>query len=516
MAFWLVATACAIAVIAGVFIGINRLVERRGDLTIPLAVPEGVVEAFRESTPEAQGFSSRLLAAGIRSIVESGASMHSFMMMRGGAVFLDAYFPPYDGTVYHKLASVTKSVTATLVGIAIDEGYLRLDDPVLEYFPERTVSDPDGRKAGITIRHLLTMTSGLEGDARDAEPQTLRMRETSDWVQFALDRQLAREPGTAFVYSNLDMHLLSALINAATGRSAEEYGREKLFGPLGITDLFWDSDPQGNSRGWGDLCLLPRDLAKIGLLYMQGGVWHGERIVSQGWIDESTRRQVSLSGSRPEDYGYGIWVSNANEPFRYFIFSGVGGQMLRVYPEFEFIIVTTGGTFESAIAMEAVGAAFAGPGKAFREDAAGVAELRAVVAPKVAAPAPIPFATMPAIAAEISGKTYRFPDNPLNLATCSFRFDGTAQAAFEFKNHGDANARQARVGLDGRYRISLSGLPTYLKGAWIDADSFEMVFNEGPDMEIIPMSFTFSGGYIEVSVGDASAGGRIILRGESD
>jgi CubicO group peptidase (beta-lactamase class C family) len=182
---------------------------------------------------------------------------------------------------------VTKSVTTTLVGIAADQGKLRLDDPVLSFFPDRAVANRDARKERVTVAHLASMTSGLDCVATPDEPTLAEMTASADWVQFTLDRPMVAEPGTTFSYCSPGMHLLSAVLTRATGMSELDFARQNLFEPLGIRDVVWPVDPQGFNHGWGDVYLYPRDAAKLGYRMSPGN--YGFAIGQRGyWADATT------------------------------------------------------------------------------------------------------------------------------------------------------------------------------------------------------------------------------------
>jgi CubicO group peptidase (beta-lactamase class C family) len=170
------------------------------------------------------------------------------------------------------------------------------------------------------------------------------MRATEDWAQFALDLPMVQEPGSRFRYCSPNTHLLSAILQQATGMSALEFANQYLFGPLGIQDIYWPADPQGVTHGWGDLCLRPSDMAKLGSLYMNNGQWHGPQVVSKKWV-QSALKGYMKGTSKVENYGYGWWIGQpTNEPE--FLATGNGGQKIKVYPRLKLIVVTTGGGFE--------------------------------------------------------------------------------------------------------------------------------------------------------------------------
>jgi CubicO group peptidase (beta-lactamase class C family) len=204
---------------------------------------------WQYTTPEEQGIDSAKLAQALLTMREQDIDIHSLMIVRNGLVLVDAYFYPYDGQNVHELASVTKSVMTTLIGIAADQGKLSLDDPMLSFFPERTVANRDARKEAITVRHLASMSSGLDCTSAGDEATLQEMKQGVDWVQFTLDRKVLWQPGTHFVYCSPAIHLLSPILQQATGMTALEFAHQYLFEPLGIHDVMWLVDPQDFNRG---------------------------------------------------------------------------------------------------------------------------------------------------------------------------------------------------------------------------------------------------------------------------
>ena len=230
------------------------------------------IDGWQTSTPEEQGFDSAKMAGGLQDMLAQQAEIDSLLVIRNGYIVLDAHFAPYDGTFPHDIASVTKSIMTTLIGIAVDQGKLDLDQRMLSFFPGRAIANLDEGKSRITIRHLVSMRNGMQsGCYEDDEPTLDAMRGAADWVQAALDRPMVSEPGTEFCYDSPGMHLLSAILQEATGMTAQEFAQQNLFTPLGIQEVIWETDPQGYTRGWGDLHLLPEELAKIGFLWLHRG-----------------------------------------------------------------------------------------------------------------------------------------------------------------------------------------------------------------------------------------------------
>jgi CubicO group peptidase (beta-lactamase class C family) len=257
-----------------------------------------------------------------------------------------AWYPYEHGSDLHTLQSVSKSVTSALVGIAIRRGEISgVDAKALPYFSGyRVAADP--RRDRMTLKHLLTMTAGIQWnettvDYTDPSNSCARMEASRDWIQFVLDQPMAAEPGSAFVYSSGVTELLAEVLRKATGKQADAYAAEHLFGPLGISRFYWKHTPTGHPDMEGGLYLTPRDLAKIGYLYRNDGVWDGRRILPEGWAAASTRPQSdpAREGAGMK-YGYQWWVLPGTPSA--FAGIGYGGQLLVVVPSLELIAVFTG------------------------------------------------------------------------------------------------------------------------------------------------------------------------------
>jgi CubicO group peptidase (beta-lactamase class C family) len=388
-------------------------------------------EGWQASSPEEQGVDSAKLAEGLSIIRERGLYLHSLMIIRNGYVLLDSCFYPYDGKAVHDVASVTKSIMTTLIGIAVDQGKLKLDDPALSFFPERKVANRDAAKERITLRHLVSMSSGLDCTAANDEQTLHEMERTADFIQFVLDRKMIYEPGVRFVYCSPGMHLLSAILQKATGMTALDFARRHLFEPLGIKDIIWPADPQGVSHGWGDIRLHPRDMAKIGLLWLNQGRWEGRQIVSEEWVDQSVKRQVKTG--RNDDYGYGWWITDQDGAYAAI---GRGGQRIQVWPSINTILVMTGGGVDIDDIEPFLLPAFAAMGKTLSANPTGIARLEAALAVVRNPPEAKPVAPLPAIAEKISGKTYVLEANPLNIDEMGLVFQSPSEALMMIKLGG--------------------------------------------------------------------------------
>ena len=268
----------------------------------------------------------------------------SVVLARGGALVLEEYFGEYGRDSLHSTRSASKAITSALVGIAIDQGYIEsVDVPLLPYFPEYEgeIENWDERKRDVTVAHVLTMTSGVRGN-EDA------MYPTDDWIKFYLDQPLVAAPGEAFSYATSGVVTLGNVITRASGLRVPAFTDRYLFGPLGITAYRW---PITNSRGsqglamtGGGLNLRPRDMAKFGQLYLDGGVWEGERVISEAWVEESTRKHAT-SDLYGEDFGY-LWRmidrTVDGRAVRSFEAWGNGGQFIMVFPSLDLVAVFTG------------------------------------------------------------------------------------------------------------------------------------------------------------------------------
>lgn len=425
-------------------------------------------QGWQSSTPEEQGFDSGILADGLQAM--QATNLHSLLIIRNGYVVMDAYYDPYNDAIPHKLASVTKSVMTTLIGIAIDQGKLQLDQPMVSFFQDRTIANLDSLKELVTVRHLVSMRNGFKSGCLGSDEPTLdAMRANPDWVQAALDREMEEEPDTSFCYDSPGMHILSAILQEATGMTAFEFARQTLFEPLGIREAYWQSDPQGYTRGWGDLYLKPGDAAKIGYLWLNHGIWEDKQIVSASWVADSVKAH---SNAGADSYGYGWWVGEDS----YFAL-GRGGQNIRVYPSLNAIVVTTASGVDYDEIVPLLLAAFAEPDEALPANPAGVAKLVATLASLAEAPAPWPISRLPAIAEVISGKTYVFGPNVADLATLRLEFDGSDEVTLYMNLEGVDVVWP--IGLDGAYRLADSGQG--LRGYWADSQTLVIeVFEEGP------------------------------------
>lgn len=259
------------------------------------------------------------------------------------------WHPYYKRGPLHTMQSVSKSITSALIGIAIGRGEISgVEVEVGRYLDDYNAPDADHRRAAMRLRDLLTMTSGIEWDEdtfpySDSRNSCAAMEHSQDWIHFVIDQPMAEQPGKAFVYNSGVTMLLGHVLWRATGKHAQDYAQEHLFGPLGIESYYWKETPTGHTDTEGGLYLTGRDLAKIGYLYQHDGVWEGKRLLPEGWVAASTKPRVDpeWQGFR---YGYHWWLVpyGNGEPDYAYTCLGFGGQRLIVVPEFDVIAVFTG------------------------------------------------------------------------------------------------------------------------------------------------------------------------------
>lgn len=259
------------------------------------------------------------------------------------------WHPFYRRGELHTLQSVTKTITSVIIGVAIARGdFPSIETPVMSFFDAAKVASVDERKRRLTVRHLLTMTGGFDWNENlpynDPNNAASQMEASGDWVEFAVNRPMAREPGTLFNYSSGESQLLAHIFRRATGRDIEEYAARHLFAPLGITDFYWKRTPSGLVDTEGGLYLNRYDLAKIWYLFLQGGVWEGKQVVTPEWVKDSVKPSVAVRPGGPVKYGFKWWLYPYGENDSRLVWagSGFGGQIPLVLPELDMVAVFTG------------------------------------------------------------------------------------------------------------------------------------------------------------------------------
>jgi hypothetical protein len=284
----------------------------------------------------------RRISRGRVSAIGCGEGCADQSLLHHYNYFHPDWHPYYQGRDVHTLQSVTKSIAATVIGIALGRGDLKtLDQPFLEHFRDRELSRLDVRLQKATIRDVLTMRTGIEWHENDRPLDdtntTVQLEKSRDWIQFTLDQPMDADPGTKWVYNSGGSQLLSGIIRQATGRFIDDYAREHLFTPLGIADFHWKRTPTGHPDTEGGLYLSAEGLARIGELYLKDGVWNGRRILPVGWVADATTRHVR-NVAAGWDYGYQWWMTTHNG-VDVWAGRGFGGQLLLVVPAHDTVVV---------------------------------------------------------------------------------------------------------------------------------------------------------------------------------
>lgn len=419
--------------------------------------------ALPRRRPETEGVDPAGIAAFVEAVERNPGGLHGFMLLRRGRVLAEGSWAPYAAELPHLLFSLTKSFTSTAVGLAVAEGRLSVDAPVLPFFPAEAPASPGENLRALRIRHLLTMTAGHHTDPTGAMTSTA----DGDWVRAFLAQPIEHEPGTAFVYNSGASHLLAVIVRRVTGQDVREYLRPRLFEPLGIAEPPWQTCPRGNRTGGWGLSLRLEDIARFGQLYLQRGQWRGQQLLPEAWVAEATSCQVP-NGPRAEPdwaqgYGYQFWRC------RHGAYRGDGafGQFCIVLPEQEAVIAMLAGTGNMQAVLERVwehllpacGTASRPPSPAVRR---GLARKLSGLTLPVAAGEPVS-----PLAQGLAGATFRLDANPRGLVSITCIELGPETCTLEVGTAGDAQAGSAlhapATSPNGAHRIAAA------HGRWLES-----------------------------------------------
>ncbi len=343
-------------------------------------LPENIDDGLDVVTLDAVNIDANLLGAAVDQIrAGKYKEVHSMLIFKDNKLVFEEYFPghryKWDGPgnhgawvkwnkyMPHKIMSDTKSLTSTSIGLAIEHGFIEsVHQSIFDYLPEHQHLNTGGKNK-ITIEHLLTMTSGLEWKEwgtsyTDMGNDILKLWvECEDQVTCILEKSLIAEPGTSFTYSGGGMVLLGEILKNATNMNIELFSEQYLFEPLGIKPPVWEKYPSGVIDGAGGVKITPRDMGKIGLTFLNDGVWNGAQVISKGWVEKSAttypgneRIKVPGTDSGRNGYAYTWWTkeySHSGEKINMFYAGGWGGQVIMVFPELNTVVVFTGGNYTS-------------------------------------------------------------------------------------------------------------------------------------------------------------------------
>jgi CubicO group peptidase (beta-lactamase class C family) len=427
------------------------------------------------STPEAEGIPSSAILAFLDAVEQHDDpldAVHSVMLLRHGRVVAEGWWAPYGRDLPHMLYSLSKSFASSAIGLAVDEGLLRLDDPVLSFFPDDAPEHPSDNLEAMTVRHLLSMNTGHHEDTLDA----VWHGEHDNWPRAFLAQPVEHEPGTWFVYNTPATYMLSVIITGLTGESLLDYLRPRLFDPLGIEHPTWDTDPQGRNLGGSGLHITTGDIARFGQMYLQEGMWEGRCILPEAWVREATTIHSDSSNTKVEPdwsagYGY-LWMSRHNA----YRGDGAFGQFCLVLPEQDAVVAMTSGTRDLQGVLDKVWAhllpAF-GP-EPLPEDSGAQAALETRLSslslPLVQGTATSSFAST------VSSRSYVMDENSLGVERVAFDF-GEGRAAVTVT---DANGEHSVTVGYGSWLAGTSALrtgapePIAASGAWTAGRTFEL------------------------------------------
>jgi CubicO group peptidase (beta-lactamase class C family) len=421
--------------------------------------------------PEEQGFNSDLLAQVIEQINQQELPVDSLQVARNGVLILDAYFYPYLGEQPHDVASVTKSVTSTLIGIAVDRGLLSLDQSMVASFPELVPVPPSDGKADIDVRHLLTMMSGLDcgRSPEEGEPELNLMMQSDHFVKYALELPMAVAPGTEFAYCSPGSHVLSGMLTEETGARALDFARQNLFDPLEIGET---------------------------------------QVVSKAWVREATQKSVIVDTDET-GYGYQWWVLGGTFEGLYEAL-GNGGQAIIVWPDKDVVAVFTGRGVDVIGDVAPLLVAALQSDVALDPNPEAYARMNAAIRDATEPPAAKPVPPLPPMATEVSGKVYRLEPNLLDVQCISLRFDSPSEVRLELTLGGvGSGVYDLPVGMDGVPRFSESwptGIPVGILGEWSEPSVFSMHIDEVAGTKQLRIRGDFGGSAesVELEFADAN------------
>ncbi len=484
-------------------------------IAVALSIP-GVAQSLPRATPEVEGVSSEGLLAFLDAFDDTEHELHSVMLLRHGKVVAEGWWAPYGAELTHTMYSASKTFTATAIGIAAGEGLLTVDDAVVSFFPDQLPDPMPPHLADLTVKHLLTMTVG-----HDPDPTRAIVGAHDDWVKAFLATGIVEEPGSTFLYNSMATYMLSAIVTKVTGHTVLDYLTPRLFEPLGITGIDWETDPEGiNTGGWG-LRLHTEDMAKLGQLYLHDGLWNGTRLLPGGWVAEATTAHILQNPDVPDDeraksdwmqgYGYQIWRCR-HDAYRG---DGAFGQYIVVMPEKDAVLAITSQTPNMQgvldIAWEHLLPAL--KDEALPANLQGATALREHLA-NLALPAPEGNASQKNERL-FADKTFALDANERTIASIGFAFeDDTCQVTLNDDkgtytipaNAGEwAYAETKRHGpyLVARAKNSLMGLPPFKIAAayrWLDDGALELTlrYYESPHTETL--TCRVEGDRIEIGV----------------
>lgn len=486
---------------------------------IALCATTSIGQALQRSTPEAQGISSTAILNFVKTLEGEIDALHSFMLLRHGQVVAEGWWHPYAAERRHRLYSLSTSFVSTAIGLAIAAGELTLDDRVLDYIPDEAPTAADRNLQAMRIRDLLTMSTGHHNDTLG---KFFRGGDTP-WVQTFLNLPVEHKPGTHFAYNTGATYILAAILQKATDENLVDYLEPRLFEPLGIRNYHWQQSPQGITVGGWGLRLKTEDIARFGQLYLQQGLWNGERILSKEWVEAAISRQTS-NGSDPnsdweQGYGYLFWRGR----HRTYRSDGAFGQFCIVLPEQDAVLAITGGVSNHKV-QDVLELVWNHLLPAMMPEALPAADQsHTALTNKISFlfMKPLRASSYSQRAPEISGQIFEFDENDQGVESMSLESDGNGNVIIIRDGQGEHRIAvghgtwlKGETAYDNRspstsQSDATPAQPIATSGGWTDVDTFmaKIFFIETPYSA--KLEFDFSEGRLRFDFGYNVAFGQI-------
>jgi CubicO group peptidase (beta-lactamase class C family) len=441
--------------------------------------------------PERQGIPSSAIDSFIDAVQKHVDELHSFMLLRHGAIVAEGWWSPYRADRRHMLFSLSKSFTSTAIGLAVAEKRLSIDDSVLSFFPNDAPVHVSKNLAAMRVRHLLSMSTG---HAKDTMP-ALHKRRDKNWVKAFFACPVMYQPGTHFLYNTGATYILSAIVQKISGMTLLDYLKPRLLDPLEIENSTWEMSPQGICTGGYGMNVTTEDIARFGQLYLQKGDWHGKLLIPEAWVTEATSRQIANDNEKNADwqqgYGYQFWRCQHGA----YRGDGAFGQYCIVMPEQDAVLAITSAVADMQPVLNLVWEHLL-PAMAktdpLRENPEAQTKLKqklgslAYLAPQGKTSSPI--------AADVSGKTYTLEPNDLKFKTISFDFSEAMNRTVTIHNAKGKHVIVCGAGVWREGKSTLFG--TYpsvaASGTWAANDMFVITlrFYETPFVYTLACHFT--------------------------
>ena len=434
------------------------------------AGPVASVDGLRRGRPEDHGVSSASVLAFLDDVRSEGFELHSFMLWRREHVVAEGWWAPYRADRIHMMHSLTKSVTACAVGLAVADRKFHVDDKVVSFFPEHLPATVSDNLAAMTVEDLLTMRTG---HAAMVSGSVWRPIKTS-WIAEFFKIPVVTTPGTNFVYTSAATYMLSAIVTRTTGQAVADYLKPRLFEPLGIAGYQWPAGPEGITPGANGLSWKTADSLKLGILHARGGLWQGTQILPKAWTDAVQYPHVK------DTYGYQWWLG----PDGVFFADGLFSQLSFVFPRHDAVLALTAAIPEQShfnkLVLNHFPAAF-GDTAASEERAAalqartGTLRLLPEVGP-----------THSPVVRHVSGNRYRVGDNPDRVKSMQFDFTDDA-CLLTLEDHRGVHRIKAGLGRPVEDETTMTGsklhheydldrMRVVATGAWQDDRTFVMTW----------------------------------------